>query len=107
MYRALILCTALSLFAQTAMASGDPERGFTLAKQWCSSCHLVGEGQNTTTTEAPPFATIAQRSADQISALAGFLADPHPPMPDMNLTRQEISDLLAYIESLKAPLSAE
>jgi hypothetical protein len=36
-----------------------------------------------------------------LAALEGFLADPHPVMPDMSLTRQEIKDLVAYIGSLK------
>lgn len=29
------------------------------------------------------------------------MADPHPPMPDMSLTRSEMRDLLAYIRSLR------
>lgn len=89
-------------FVQCApAAAGDVEQGAKLAKQWCASCHLVSEEQASATTEAPPFASIAQRSPDELSALAGFLADPHPPMPDLSLTRQEIRDLLAYIASLK------
>jgi len=27
--------------------------------------------------------------------------DPHPKMPDMSLTREEIADLVAYIGTLK------
>ena len=81
--------------------AGDANRGAELAQQWCASCHLVSEDQATASTEAPPFPTIARRSSDEISALAGFLADPHPPMPDLSLTREEIRNLLAYIESLR------
>ena len=33
-------------------------------------------------------------------ALAAFLADPHPKMPDMHLSRSEIDDIVAYIQSL-------
>lgn len=84
-----------------AFAAGDAAAGKALAERWCSSCHIVTAEQKTATTEAPPFADIAARHADAIDALAGFLADPHPPMPQMSLTRQEIDDLLAYIGSLK------
>lgn len=94
------LLIATPSFAQ-AFAAGDAERGAQLASQWCASCHLVSEEQASTTTEAAPFPAIAQRSPDEISALAGFLADPHPPMPDLSLTREEIRALLAYITSLK------
>jgi mono/diheme cytochrome c family protein len=87
--------------ASMASAAGDPDTGRAIAERWCASCHLVAPEQTSATTEAPPFATIAQRSPDEIAALAAFLADPHPPMPQMSLTRDEIRDLLAYIASLR------
>jgi mono/diheme cytochrome c family protein len=92
---------ALALHAASASAAGDAAAGKALAERWCASCHLVAPEQTSATTEAPPFASIAERSAEEIDALAAFLADPHPPMPQMSLTRQEIQDLLAYIVSLK------
>ena len=85
----------------TASAMGDPANGKRLAERWCASCHLVSKEQATTTTEAPPFEGIAQRSPEEIAGLAAFLTDPHPPMPQLNLTRDEIRDLVAYIASLK------
>ena len=93
---------ALALLAQVmpALAFGDAAAGKAIAEGWCASCHLVSPEQQTATTEAPPFETIAERTPDEIAALAAFLADPHPPMPNLSLTRQEIRDLLAYISSL-------
>jgi mono/diheme cytochrome c family protein len=29
-----------------------------------------------------------------------WLADPHPPMPNFNLSRQQIDDIVAYLDSL-------
>lgn len=92
---------ALGLQTTLAHAAGDAAMGKALAEQWCASCHLVAPEQETATTVAPPFETIAERSPDEIAALAAFLADPHPPMPQMSLTRREIQNLLAYISSLK------
>jgi mono/diheme cytochrome c family protein len=89
------------LAANRAAAAGDPGHGGELARQWCASCHVVSEGQAIATTEAPTFASIARRSPNEIAALAGFLADPHPPMPKLSLSREEIRDLLAYIMTLK------
>lgn len=92
---------AFLVYVPAASAGGNAAVGKMLATTWCSSCHLVSPDQTSATTEAPPFESIAERSDNEIAALALFLADPHPPMPQMSLTRQEIQNLLAYIGSLK------
>jgi mono/diheme cytochrome c family protein len=79
---------------------GDVAAGRQLAETWCSSCHLVSPEQTETTTEAPPFAAIAEQSGDDFSWLRTFLLDTHPPMPQFSLSRQEIQNLVAYIASL-------
>jgi mono/diheme cytochrome c family protein len=84
-----------------AQAAGNSANGRILAQRWCASCHLVSEDQKTASSDVPTFSAIARRSKTEIDALAGFLADPHPPMPNLSLTRNEINDLLAYISSLK------
>jgi mono/diheme cytochrome c family protein len=83
------------------MIRGDADAGRALAELWCSACHLVSPAQPTATPDVPSFADIASRSAEDLDALAGFLADPHPPMTDLSLTRTEIRDLVAYFSSLK------
>jgi cytochrome c len=80
--------------------TGNAERGGQVAELWCSTCQLVSERQERATTDAPTFRSIAERSPEAIDALAGFVMDPHPPMPDLSLTREEIRDLPAYIASL-------
>jgi len=37
-------------------------------------------------------------TADQ---LRGFLSHPHGAMPDLSLTREEVDDLIAYINTLR------
>jgi mono/diheme cytochrome c family protein len=89
-------------FALTpALAASDAAAGKALAERWCASCHLVSEEQKSTTTEAPPFATVAKRAPKDNAALAAFLAGPHPPMPPISLSRREIDQLLDYITSLR------
>ena len=100
----IVLFVVLAAASQPSFAQptiGDPAKGKQLANLWCSSCHLVSPDQPTTTGEAPPFETIAERSADQFAWLRAFLTDPHPPMPRLSLSRAEIRDLVAYIASLK------
>jgi mono/diheme cytochrome c family protein len=84
-----------------AAAAGNATSGQQIAERWCASCHLVTLEQKGASADAPTFFEIAKRSTGDMTGLQAFLADPHPPMPDMNLTRNEIDDLLAYIGSLK------
>jgi mono/diheme cytochrome c family protein len=84
-----------------SLAAGQADAGKNLAVQLCATCHLVTEDQKSASTDVPTFSFIAAKYGQEIDYLAGFLADPHPPMPNFSLTRREIRDLLAYIKSLK------
>ncbi|MBK9081880.1 MAG: cytochrome c [Rhizobiales bacterium] len=87
---------ALAL-APTAAAAVDLARGETLANRWCASCHLVSPTQTRATPDAPSFAAIARRP--DAPPLETYLAVTHTRMPDMALTRDEITDLSAYIRA--------
>ena len=101
----LRLCAAaLGLGAAAETAFADPFDGEKLARRWCAACHLVSSDQQRTTTDAPPFATIARMPGFNRERLAFFLLDPHPKMPNMSLSRSEASDLADYIAKLgRAP----
>ena len=106
MHRTKITAAALAAMFwltafQPALALDNPAKGKTLAGQWCSSCHLVSSDQTSANADAPPFMTIARRSDEEFERLSVFLLDPHPKMPNFNLSRQAIADLLAYIRTLK------
>jgi len=82
-------------------AYADPATGQRLARQWCSNCHVIDEATpKAAVPQGPPsFRAIAGHlDAGQLRA---FLSHPHPPMPDLALSRAEIEDLIAYIESLR------
>ena len=66
-----------------------------------SSCHLVAADQKGARADAPTFASIAARPDFDPAKLAFFLLDPHPKMPNMQLSRDEASDIAAYIATLK------
>ena len=101
------LCLVILLvFSLPAYAQGDPDAGQELVSRWCTSCHLVGaeetDAAETGTDAAPPLSmmlTEEQLTADQVW---GWLADPHPPMPGLSLSRHEIDDIIAYMETLRA-----
>ncbi len=101
MFLAVFLALSAGLSVAFAAPLGDAANGKRLAEEWCASCHLVSPEQTSATTEAPPFEEIAERPPEAIETLDTFLQNPHPPMPQLSLTRAEIRDLVAYIESLK------
>ena len=94
---------ALGLWASITGAAAmpaEPARGEKLARHWCASCHIVANDQKSGADSAPPFATIARKPGFNAGKIAQFLMDPHPKMPDMQLSREEAKDLGAYIASL-------
>lgn len=92
---AFLTLIALPLCAFAA----DAAKGEVIAKRWCAACHLVSSDQTHANSDVPSFASIAHKKQPS-EKLKTFLTDPHPKMPDMNLSRSEIADIVAYIGSL-------
>jgi mono/diheme cytochrome c family protein len=100
-----VILSALSAAALTALAgptfaAGDSGSGLVLAKTWCTSCHIVAPNAAGGDT-APPFATIANRPNRSPGATRAWLTETHPPMPNLNLSNQQMDDIAAYLESLR------
>jgi mono/diheme cytochrome c family protein len=94
---------AFALFATLSnglAAPADPANGERLAKQWCAACHIVSADQTRGADNVPAFSAIARMRGFSAETIGQFLLDPHPRMPDMQLTRDEARDLGAYIASL-------
>lgn len=83
--------------AATAQAAGDAQQGRQLAQRWCAGCHATAQGG---ADVAPPLQALAHGRDDQF--LFGWLTEPHPPMPQLSLSRHEIADLIAYLSRLRA-----
>ena len=102
LYRLLaaVLVSLVLAVATARPTRADASRGSQLARQWCASCHVTSGDPAGNIQQGPPsFHTIAgARTADQLRA---FLSHPHGAMPDLSLTRQEIDDLVGYIETLR------
>lgn len=87
--------------AQSASERALILKGKALAELWCANCHVVGsDSQQTALSDAPPFETLAERPDFDEEALAFALFNPHPVMPQFNVTRQEVRILSRYIQSL-------
>ena len=98
--RLSVVASAVALLAlpQAAIA-GDPTTGRQIAQRWCASCHSI-EGTQTGTDNAPPLAQIAKKPGRTPETFRTWLSAPHPPMPDLSLSRVDIDDLVAYLDQL-------
>ena len=89
--------------ALAAPSAADAERGAELARRWCTPCHVVAPDE-AGGDAGPSF--MAMRAGRTEPGLRAWLFQPHPPMPDLNLTADEIDAILAYIRALPAPVDA-
>lgn len=102
--RAAAVAAGLLLAGSALGQSGDATQGHGVARIWCVACHVVDEDQKAASAAgAPSFMAVAAAPSTTAASLHGFLASPrHPPMPDFQLSRQQLDDVSAYILSLKA-----
>ncbi len=111
--RTIALLTAVSVACCTgalAQETGNPEAGQIVAEEACSVCHAVLAGEGVGPDPAPlpfealealPFEDIANTPGITEMALYAWMTTSHPTMPNIVLNGQELSDVVAYILSLK------
>ncbi|TQV82087.1 c-type cytochrome [Denitrobaculum tricleocarpae] len=95
----IALCFTIVLRQAEALDRSD--EGYALAQRWCQSCHVIEAGQNAS-SRAPAFTEIASNNEITDGYLRTWLSIPHTQMPDFNLSRNEISALIDYFNSLRA-----
>ena len=96
---ALQLLGAACVWAGVANA-GEAVEGQKIAERWCVSCHAVS-AKSTARDSAPPFGVLARDGVYDRERLLQLLTDPHPPMPRVHLSRDELDDVISYIHSLR------
>jgi mono/diheme cytochrome c family protein len=84
-------------------AGGDPIAGETLSRGTCAHCHVVAGDQPLPAgrPKAPGFSAIANMPSTTGVSLAAFLRSPHPSMPNLILSPDELKNVVAYILSLR------
>jgi mono/diheme cytochrome c family protein len=97
---ALALAAVAIIVVVAPARAEDADRGKELALRWCVACHVV-EGETPGGDAGPPFASLVNTLGRSEDDLRGWLSDPHPPMPDLNLSSIEIDDIIAYIATLR------
>ncbi|MCH9765797.1 MAG: cytochrome c [Alphaproteobacteria bacterium] len=80
----------------------DAERGKALAERLCVNCHVVSQDSATDVPDGvPTFKGIANKSKQSAEHIRNILMQPHAPMPNMNLSRLEMDDIIAYLDELR------
>ena len=101
---ALIILPAFSVVANdvAAQGAGDPREGLIVARQFCSECHAVQQGQvGSPNSRSPTFVALANTPGMTATALLVALTTPHAGMPMFILTGEQRANIIAYILSLK------
>lgn len=90
-------------FAGPVTSAPDPAHGKVLAESVCSNCHLVGSGQQHANADIPSFHEIGNKEGQTAGAIMAHIVLPKHPMPTIPLTKSELTDLAAYIMTLRDP----
>ena len=104
---AIALVAALGLaataYAQGSAQVGSARAGRTFALGTCTPCHVVSPSQIAPPrfAVAPSFQSIADLPSTTERSLQAFLVTPHPTMPNLILSADEVGNVVAYILSLK------
>lgn len=87
-------------WAQTAP---DVQRGLTLARAHCVRCHAIDKVSPSPLAIAPPFRDLHRRYRIEhlAEALGEGLVMGHPTMPEFRLAPDQISDFIAFLNSLR------
>jgi len=91
------------LSAGSVAMAQDLAHGEHIAKTKCAACHAVDSKESAPgqPSKAPPFSSVAHRPEITREFLDSFLSRHHRGMPNFYLTYTEISDVSAYILSLR------
>ena len=81
---------------------GQPGTGRNLARQLCSECHAIEKTEaRSANSAAPRFEAIANTRGMTATALSAALHTSHRTMPNVILERDDLSNIVAYILSLR------
>jgi cytochrome c len=87
-------------------AASDPaSRGFALLQTSCARCHAIDAKSLSPEPLAPPFREVVKKydPAALEEALAEGIVTGHEKMPEFEFEPEDISAIIAYLDTLKTP----
>jgi mono/diheme cytochrome c family protein len=109
--RPLLALALVLMSASVTSAQDDPQlvrQGREVLATQCSRCHAIDPTGNSPHRDAPPFRMLSQRYPIEYlaEALAEGLSTGHPDMPEFVFEIQEVSAILAYLQSIQTATTA-
>jgi cytochrome c len=104
LHLAFLSCTSAPTTAQANQPSA--ERGKELAVRLCKNCHLIDNAAGSSVPAgSPTFRSMATAPGQTSERILSVLIRPHAPMPDIQLSRAEIDNIIAYLDMFRAEQS--
>lgn len=82
---------------QGAKLYGDAARGKEIVTRWCADCHSLGTAVD---DRIPAFTALASNTRSE-GAIRAFLMTPHKPMPPLEISTQQIEDIIEFLRSVR------
>ena len=102
----VLLCLGASRLSAQDLLKQTQEKGHDLALTLCKGCHLVDDKVlSPVPVGIPTFRAIANRTGQTGEKIKDVLIRPHTPMPEIQLSNDEILSLIAYLETLRTDKS--
>ena len=102
----VLLCLGASRLSAQDLLKQTQEKGHDLALTLCKGCHLVDDKVlSPVPVGIPTFRAIANRTGQTGEKIKDVLIRPHTPMPEIQLSNDEILSIIAYLESLRTDKS--
>jgi cytochrome c len=95
----IVTLAVATVYVGPALAVGNAEAGKRLVMNSCTSCHATSTAK-VATDGVPPLSFLAKDEKRDPNWIRGWLMDPHPPMPGIMLSRQQIDDVIAFLRTL-------
>ena len=99
------LAVVLTLDASNAQAVLSPaaQRGLTLVRANCASCHAIDKFNESPLKIAPPFRTLHVKYPVESlrRPLSEGVLTSHPTMPVFRLDPGQVTDIIAYLKTLE------
>jgi mono/diheme cytochrome c family protein len=94
--------TCLLILVPGIAWSQDIEQGHQLATRWCANCHVVERTAAAASANGlPTFPAVAANPRITPELLRATMSAQHGRMPDLQLSKRQQDDLIAYIQSLR------
>jgi cytochrome c len=100
-YSSLFALLSTSALAQVLEPAA--QRGLTIARANCASCHSIDRVTQSPLAIAPPFRTLHKKYPVENleEALAEGITTGHPTMPEFRFEPDQVNDFIAFLKTLE------